>query len=110
MTLLACYEEIGTIPEDELGLPDLQFYLYESFVIYDHQQQEITIVASNSYSHETEEVLAQRLETIEQKIRTMNEAEGSELPSLSLLIQRVIFHKKNLNRSLQKQNKRIREG
>lgn len=33
----ACYEAIGEIPKDQLGVPDLQFYLYESYVIYDKQ-------------------------------------------------------------------------
>lgn len=107
--IAACYEEIGTIPEDELGLPDMQFYLYESFVIYDHQQQEITIVASNSYSHEMEEVLAQRLETIEQKIRTMNEAEGSELPSLSLQF-KSNFSQEKFEQIVTEAKQKIREG
>ncbi len=107
--IAACYEEIGTIPEDELGLPDLQFYLYESFVIYDHQQQEITIVASNSYSHETKEKIKERLETIERKIRTVNKEEGSELPSLSFPF-KSNFTQKEFEKVVLKAKQKIKEG
>lgn len=62
----ACYEQIGDIPEDELDVPDLQFYLYESYVIYDRQKESSTLVIGNSYSKDTEEQIDKRLTMLEQ--------------------------------------------
>lgn len=50
----ACYEEIGTIPKDELEIPDLQFYLYETFVVYEAPTKAITLVVGNTYSQTSE--------------------------------------------------------
>lgn len=62
--LAGCYEEIGSVPYDELGLPDLHFYLYDSFLIFDHQQEQITLVEADLYSQrsvcELEKALAER--------------------------------------------------
>lgn len=44
------YEQVGKVPKDDLGLPDIYFCLYESFIIFDHQKETITIVEMNSYS------------------------------------------------------------
>ncbi|OJG63629.1 anthranilate synthase component I [Enterococcus malodoratus] len=65
----ACYENIGEIPQDELNLPDLQFYLYESYVLYDKRNLTCKLVVGNSYSKDTEEQLDRRLEELEQKLQ-----------------------------------------
>lgn len=64
----ACYETIGEIPTDELNVPDLQFYLYESYVIYDKQRESCTLIVGNTYSKAGEIELAARLEDLEQKL------------------------------------------
>ena len=53
----ACYETIGEIPKDELNVPDLQFYLYESYVIYDKKKASCTLHDENNKSKDTEEKL-----------------------------------------------------
>ena len=65
----ACYENIGEIPKDELDVPDMQFYLYESYVIYDRQKQTCTLVVGNSYSKDSEEQLNRRMKDLEQKLQ-----------------------------------------
>lgn len=65
----ACYENIGEIPKDELDVPDMQFYLYESYVIYDRQKQTCTLVVGNSYSKDSEEQLDRRMKDLEQKLQ-----------------------------------------
>lgn len=67
--IAACYENIGDIPKDELNVPDLQFYLYESYVVYDRQKQTCTLVVGNSYSKDTEEHLDRRMKDLERKLR-----------------------------------------
>lgn len=50
----ACYEDIGEIPKDELNIPDIYFYVFELFVVYDHRTETVSIVHSNAYSQQTE--------------------------------------------------------
>ncbi|MBO0452516.1 anthranilate synthase component I [Candidatus Enterococcus murrayae] len=65
----ACYENIGDIPKDELKLPDLQFYLYESYVVYDKQRQISFLVVGNSYSGDSKEKLERQMDELEQKLQ-----------------------------------------
>lgn len=67
--IAACYENIGDIPKDELDVPDLQFYLYDSYVIYDRQKQTSTLVVGNSYSKDSEAQIEQRMTELEQKLQ-----------------------------------------
>ncbi|MBO1304607.1 anthranilate synthase component I [Enterococcus sp. 669A] len=82
--IAALYEDLGTIPEDALGLPDMQFYLFETFVIYDHQQQTLNIVASDLYSQCGEEVLKERVAKIEAEIFTLQKEENQPLEPIKL--------------------------
>jgi anthranilate synthase component I len=47
---ISLYENIGEIPEDVIETPDLHFFLYESYLIFDHKKEQITIVESAIYS------------------------------------------------------------
>ena len=47
---ISLYESLGDIPEDVIGTPDLHFFLYESYMIFDHKKEQITIVESDIYS------------------------------------------------------------
>lgn len=82
--IAACYEDIGEIPVDQLGIPDMQFYLYESFVIYDHQEQEVTLVVCNSYSEKSEVALTEKLTALEAEIKTINSIEAKNLAPIEL--------------------------
>uniref|UniRef100_UPI00403F6FDC anthranilate synthase component I n=1 Tax=Candidatus Enterococcus willemsii TaxID=1857215 RepID=UPI00403F6FDC len=74
--IAACYEGIGKLPEDELNVPDIYFYVFELFVVYDHQTETVSIIHSNAYSHQTEEEM---LVTIEKIIRDLQQASKKEL-------------------------------
>lgn len=66
--IAAAYENIGTPPRDELEIPDLQLYLFETFVVYDHQMQDLYLIAGNTYSGCDEGILADRLAKLQEEI------------------------------------------
>ncbi|MFC4770448.1 chorismate-binding protein [Enterococcus hermanniensis] len=77
----ACYEDIGDAPYDELELPDLEFYSYNLFIILENQA--ITLVATDSYSDETESELRIKLEELEQKLNQEQTIPKIELAKLN---------------------------
>lgn len=79
--IFACYEAIGVIPEDEIGIPDLRFLLFESFVIFDHMTEKVTIVEENTYSNRSEAAID---EAIEQKIKQLQTIQESEFEDLQI--------------------------
>ena len=64
MTLIGLYENIGSIPEDTIGTPDLHFFLYESYVIFDHKKEKVYVVEENLYSGRSEAEQASSLEQV----------------------------------------------
>lgn len=56
-------------------MPDIHMFLYETFIIFDHQKETITIVADNLYSHTDEITLKQTLVQIESKLKKQVSAE-----------------------------------
>ncbi|MCB5951136.1 anthranilate synthase component I [Enterococcus sp. BWT-B8] len=73
------YEELGRIPTDELGLPDVHFYLFDSFLIFDHLNECLCLVESDSYSQRTPEQLEAALEQIVKDLQLPSEAETKEV-------------------------------
>lgn len=59
--IIACYENIGELPFDELEIPDLHFYLYESYLIFDHRSEEIILVEDTAYEERSEAELTEAL-------------------------------------------------
>ncbi|EAW0572014.1 anthranilate synthase component I, partial [Listeria monocytogenes] len=47
--VIALYEDLGEIPVETRDIPDIRFYVYESFVIMDHQAEELILVQDNCY-------------------------------------------------------------
>ena len=62
--LIGLYENIGSIPEDTIGTPDLHFFLYESYVIFDHKKEKVYVVEENLYSGRSEAEQASSLEQV----------------------------------------------
>lgn len=73
--VIACYEELGQLPMDELNIPDIHFYLFDSFLIFDHVGETIFLVEANTYSQRSEEQLAQALEEKSRELQQPNNAE-----------------------------------
>lgn len=48
--MIATYEKLNNLPENDLGMPDSHLFLYETFIIFDHQLKKIQIVVDNVYS------------------------------------------------------------
>lgn len=53
--MVGLYENIGKIPQDTIGTPDMHFFVYESYLIFDHKKEKIVIVEDNIYSGREEE-------------------------------------------------------
>ncbi|MFD1706487.1 anthranilate synthase component I [Siminovitchia sediminis] len=62
------YADIGTIPEDEIGMPDIHFLLCEDVIIFDHLAQSIYILAIDLDGSRSEEQLENRAAEIEGQI------------------------------------------
>ena len=44
MCIRDSYENIGEIPEDTIGTPDMHFFIYESYLIFDHKKEKVYVV------------------------------------------------------------------
>lgn len=75
----ALYEEVGTVPEDQLGIPDCHFYVYESFVIFDHLKEQVTLVQDNLYSQRSEVALEQGIEKMVAELKLPHSEEQGNL-------------------------------
>lgn len=53
--MVGLYENIGKIPQDTIGTPDMHFFVYESYLIFDHKKEKVVIVEDNLYSGREEE-------------------------------------------------------
>ncbi|MCT2346423.1 anthranilate synthase component I [Niallia taxi] len=62
------YENIGPEAKDELQLPDVHLLFFEDFVIFDHLEQSVYLVASPLCESTTEASLKARLEKRKQEI------------------------------------------
>lgn len=72
---IAVYEPVGKIPKDEMGIPDSHFYVYESFLIFDHTHETLTLVQDNCYSGRSEAELKKSLDKMEKQLAVPSEKE-----------------------------------
>ncbi|MCM3788111.1 anthranilate synthase component I [Domibacillus indicus] len=63
-------EKIGEPLTDELGMPDVHMMFYDTFVVYDHLMQRVTIAAVDLFGGRTEEEMETAIETIYNDIHT----------------------------------------
>lgn len=82
--VIACYEDIGTLPPDELAIPALDLLLFERFVIFDHQTEEMTLVVENTYSDCGEAELESQLEMLARELGTPTPKEQAPLADETL--------------------------
>lgn len=73
--VIALYENLGQIPTEKRDMPDIRFYVYEAFVIMDHQAEELILVQDNCYSGRTEKELDEALAQMERQLLTPNKEE-----------------------------------
>lgn len=77
--VIASYEELGKLPRDEMKVPDSHFYLFDSFLVFDHVGEKIFLVEANTYSNRTEGELKQALANKQQELMLPNKEEHKEI-------------------------------
>ena len=59
--MIEVYEEIGSIPRDTIGTPDMHFFIYESLCDFDHKKEKVYVVEDNIYSGRSNDAVRQSL-------------------------------------------------
>ncbi|WP_423216539.1 anthranilate synthase component I [Streptococcus equinus] len=82
--MIGLYENIGDIPEDTIGTPDMHFFVYESYLIFDHKTEKVYVVEDNIYSHRDNDIVRQALGKVVKDLQTQapNEFSPQELQPL----------------------------
>ncbi len=67
--LVRNYQSIGTLLDDEIGMPDLHFMIYQDVLIFDHKKQMLTIIALDLSGERTESELNVTIDQIKQQLK-----------------------------------------
>ena len=107
--MIGVYEEIGRIPQDTIGTPDMHFFIYESYVIFDHKKEKVYVVEDNIYSGRSNDAVRQSLGQVVTDLQTQapNEFTPQDLQALHFTnhIEKEVFME-----MVDKAKKLIREG
>ena len=107
--MIGVYEEIGRIPQDTIGTPDMHFFIYESSVIFDHKKEKVYVVEDNIYSGRSNDAVRQSLGQVVTDLQTqaLNEFTPQALQALHFTnhIEKEVFME-----MVDKAKKLIREG
>lgn len=71
-------EVIGEPLTDELGMPDIHFMFYDTFIVYDHLLQKVTIAAVDLFENRTDSEMEATLEEMAQMISREQKAKAPE--------------------------------
>ena len=82
--MISLYEEIGQIPQDTIGTPDMHFFVYESYMVFDHKKEKIHVIEDALYSERSQEDLEAALRQVLEELRipAPNEFEDLDLSPL----------------------------
>lgn len=107
--MIGVYEEIGRIPQDTIGTPDMHFFIYESYVIFDHKKEKVYVVEDNIYSGRSNDAVRQSLGQVVTNLQTqaLNEftPQGLQALQFSNHIEKEVFME-----MVDQAKKLIREG
>ena len=107
--MIGVYEEIGSIPQDTIGTPDMHFFIYESYLIFDHKKEKVYVVEDNIYSGRSNDTVRQSLGQVVTDLQTQapNEFTPQVLQALHFTnhIEKEVFME-----MVDKAKKLIREG
>ena len=107
--MIGVYEEIGSIPQDTIGTPDMHFFIYESYLIFDHKKEKVYVVEDNIYSGRSNDAVRQSLGQVVTDLQTQatNEFTPQTLQALHFTnhIEKEVFME-----MVAKAKKLIREG
>lgn len=76
--MIALYEDIGQIPKDTIRTPDMHFFVYESYLIFDHKEETITIVEDSLYSDRDERAEEAALKQVLKDLKEQSPLEFKE--------------------------------
>ena len=107
--MIGVYEEIGRIPQDTIGTPDMHFFIYESYLIFDHKKEKVYVVEDNIYSGRSNDAVRQTLGQVVTDLQTQapNEFTPQALQTLHFTNH---IEKKVFMEMVDKAKKLIREG
>ena len=107
--LIGLYEDIGQIPLDLIGTPDLHFFIYESFVIFDHKKERVYVVEENLYSQRSNDAVRQALGQVVTDLQTQapNEFTPQDLQALQF---KHHLEKESFEQMVTKAKELIRQG
>ena len=70
--MLHLYEPLGAIPKDTVGTPDMHFFVYESYLIFDHKKEIVRVVEDNTFSKRGVEAEQKALDVVLAQLETMS--------------------------------------
>lgn len=82
--MFGLYEDIGELPQDTIGTPDMHFFVYESYLVFDHKTEKVYVIEDNLYSHRDNDATRKALGKVVKalQIQAPNEFLPQELHSL----------------------------
>lgn len=103
------YEDLQIDLSDNIDIPDFYFMIFESYFIYDHKEELVTIVEDNIYSGRTKEDLENQIKKDLAQLNKIasNEFEDNKLEKLSFTS---MTEKKEFIESVAKARELIRQG
>lgn len=107
--MIGLYEAIGDIPKDTIGMPDLRFFVYESYVIFDHKTEKVHVVEDNCYSQRDQKAMRQALDKVTKELQTQVDKECAPLRPYSLDF-KPHMEKAAFEKMVEKAKRYIREG
>ena len=107
--MIGVYEEIGSIPQDTIGTPDMHFFIYESYLIFDHKKEKVYVVEDNIYSGRSNDAVRQSLGQVVTDLQTQAPNEFTPQALLALHFTNHI-EKEVFMEMVDKAKKLIREG
>ena len=63
-------DPLDYLPEDTIGTPDMHFFVYESYLIFDHKTEKVYVVEDNIYSHRDNDATRQALGKVVKDLQT----------------------------------------
>lgn len=68
--MISLYENIGQIPQCTIDTPDMHFFIYESYLIFDNKKEKLYVVEDNIYSGRSDEAMRESLARVMKELQT----------------------------------------
>ena len=102
------HEKIGDILDDELQMPDMHVFFYDTFIVVDHLLQQVHIVAVDLFKKGlTHEQLLNRIQTMEDQLKTTITTQSTDDSSIEF---RSTIEKEDFCQMVQQAKQHIEQG